>query len=426
MKALLWIAGLYLPCVVVTTAMTGHLSRLGDPALLFFPFGDGPGLDALADYYSSSFGQGRRPAELFLEVTPFLYPLYLGLYRVIGVAGVQVLQVLMNVLSLWCVYVSVRSLTNRSMIAGLCTGVLAVTPSFSFLAFYALSENLCIVLVCLFMLCIVDHFHRGRQTSLYMATFIMTLLVCIKPVALFASIVLVVYTVISWVRNRQKRVWEPVAFLSPVLCQLIVSFMMTGSVAPASARGTVFGQWYFPVLYGQVEYGKFLHRKTPEGKEGLSRYPETEDKLMYVAKHCLTAIKTYLSLLIGQHLLAGSNFISAGIPDHAERGIVRFLQWWSAKLNRFFFCVHIVMLGLMACWVMSGRRLFSEKASLVCYGFAILLLLPMGLVYFQGDKYIILSEPLWLLSYGTFASRRVDEWSSRFDMTRLSVSTLKN
>jgi hypothetical protein len=312
------------------------------------------------------------------------------------------------------------------MIAALCTVILAVTPSFSILAFYALSENLCIVLVCLFMVFLVDHFQRERQTSLYIATFIMTLLVCIKPIALFASIVLVTYAVISWIKDHQKKIWQPVAFLSPVLCQLVVSFMMTGSVAPASAGGTVFANWYFPVLYGQVEYGKFLHRKTPEGQEALRRYPETKDKVEYVAKHFPTAMKTYLSLLVGQHLLAGSNFVAAGIPDHAERRIAPLLQWWSAMLNRFFFCVHLLMLGVMAFWIVSGRPLVSEKASLTCYVFAILLLLPMGLVYFQGDKYIILSEPLWLLTYGTFAARLVDEWSSRFGMTSLNMSTLKH
>jgi hypothetical protein len=136
MKSLLWIAGLYVPFLGVMTAMTGHLSHLGDASLLFYPFGDGPGYTKLGDYYTSSFGLARRPAELFLEVTPFLYPLYLGLYRVTGVTGVQLLQVLMNVVSLWCVYVSVMSLTSRSTIAALCTVILAVTPSFSILAFY--------------------------------------------------------------------------------------------------------------------------------------------------------------------------------------------------------------------------------------------------------------------------------------------------
>jgi hypothetical protein len=423
MKSLLWIAGLYLPFFALMSFMTGHLSRLGDAALLFYPFGDGPGYEALREYYTSSFGSSRRPAELFLEVTPFLYPLYLGLPRLVGVAGVQVLQVVMNVVSLWCVYVSVRSLTNRCMIAALCTVALAITPTFNFLAFYALSENLCILLVCLFMVSVVDHFHRRRQTSLYTATFIMTLLVCIKPVALSASILVVMYALVSWVRDRQKRIWQPIAFLSPALCQLMISFIMTGSVAPASAGGTIFARWYFPVVYGQQEYGKFLHRKTPEAKEALNRYPTTQDKVLYVVKHYPTAIKTYLSLLIGEHLLAGSNFVSAGISDHTERPFVQFMQWWSAKLNRFFACVHLLLFGVITFWIICGRRLASEQANLVCYIIAILLLLPMSLVYFQGDKYIILSEPLWLLTYGTFAARLVDEWSNRFDVTRLRASS---
>jgi hypothetical protein len=329
-------------------------------------------------------------------------------------------------LSLWCVYVSVKTASNHFTIAALCTVALAVTPTFNFFALYALSEGLCVLLVCLFMLFLVDHFQQARQTSLYVATFIMTLLVCIKPIALSAAIVLVVYSMISWLRDRRKTIWQPIAMLTPPICQLMVSFMMTGSVAPASAGGTIFARWYFPVVYGQQEYGKFLHRKTPEGKEGLSRYPETKDKLLYVAKHYPTAIKTYLSLLIKGSLLKGSNFVSAGIPDYKDRQVVFFLQWWSGRLNQFFACVHVLMWGVMAFWIISGRSLFAEKAALTCYAFAILLILPAGLVYFQGDRYIVLAEPLWLLTYGSLTAPLIDEWSSRVGINRLRLSALKN
>ncbi len=426
MKSLRWIAGLYLPCFAVVTAMTGHLSRVGDLAFLFFPFGDGPGFEVLADYYTSSFGQARRPAELFVEVTPFLYPLYLGWYRVMGVTGVQVLQVLMNVLSLWCVYVSVRSLTQRSTIAILCTTALAVTPSFSFLAFYALSETFCILLVCLCMLFLVDHFQEKRQTSLYMATFMMTLLVCIKPIALSAAVVLLMYALITWFRDQEREVWQPIVMLTPVICQMLISLVMTGTVAPAAAGGSVFGRWYFPVVYGQQEYGRFLHRKTPEGLEALSRYPETKDKLMYVVKHYPTAIKTYLSLVVGEHFLTRSSFVAAGIANPATRPMVSYVQWFSVKLNRLFAFIHIFMLCVIILGIVWGRPWCGSTVGLVCYGIAILLFFPMGFVYFQGDKYAILSEPLWLLTYGALAARLADEWAFRFGIRRCPVSAVKH
>jgi hypothetical protein len=425
MKPFLLIAGLYVLFFSFITLLSGHASRFGDEGLFFYPFGDGPGYKQLADYYTS-FGNAPIPDRILLDVRPFLFPLYLGLYRVIGIAGVQLLQVGLNVVSLWLLYVSIKTLSGRPTIAGFCTALLALTPSFNFLAFHALTETLSIVLICIFIALLVDHFQQQRQMSLYMATFVVSLFLCVRPIALPFWILLVGYALFRWLRDNDRRIWQPAAIMTPVVCQLIFSSMMTGSITPASAGGSVFSTWYFPVVYGQQEYGKFVGRKTPEAHEALRRHPATKDKVLYLVKHYPTAIKTYLSLLVGQSFMAGSNFVAAGIPDHTERPMVRFLQWWSAKLNRFFFCVHILMLGLMAFWIMSRRPLFSEKASLTCYAFAILLIIPAGLVYFQGDRYIVLSEPLWLLAYGTLAARLVDEWSSRFGMNRLRVSPLKN
>ncbi len=423
-KPLFWIAGLYVPFLTIMTALTGHLSHLGDPSLFFYPFGDGPGYKVLADYYSS-FGNSQRPADILLEVRPFLFPVYLSLYKLIGVAGMQLLQVVFNVLSLWFVYLTVASVSGRSWIGGLSAALLAATPSFNFLAFHALTENLSGFLICVFMVFIVDYFQRDLQMSLYKATFIVTLLLCVRPIVMPFWLCLTMFTFAVWIKDHHRKVWQPVLILTPVFCQLIISFMMVGALVPASSGESAFAGWYFPVVYGQQEYGKFTHRKTPEGREALSRYPETNDKLVYVAEHYPTAIKSYLSLLVGESLLAGSNFVSAGISDHADRRAVHVLKWWSTKLNRFFAGVHVVMFGVMVCWLISRRALFSEKAALICYTFAVFLVLPSGLVYFQGDRYIVLAEALWLLAYGALTTRIINDWSARARMKRLPLSPLK-
>ena len=41
----------------------------------------------------------------------------------------------------------------------------------------------------------------------------------------------------------------------------------------------------------------------------------------------------------------------------------------------------------------------------VCYLFAAILILPAGLAYLQGDRYMLLAEPLWLIAHGAVLSR---------------------
>lgn len=410
------ISALYLPVFMIVTLMTGHLLYIGDGSF-FFGTSDAQGYKVLSDYYTS-FGHAERPSDFLLGMRPFLFPVYLGLYRVIGVAGIQLTQILMNVASLWLVFVSIKSLSNRSWIAGLCTTALVLTPSFNFIAFHALTETLSIFLVCVFIAFIVDHFQRNRQTSLLMATFVVSLILCIRPVVLPFWSLLVAYCGICWLRDRGRAVWQPLLIVTPVLCQLMISSIVTGSGTVASVGAQGFSAWYFPVVYGQKEYGRFVGRKTPEAQEGMRRFPELKDKLVYVAQNYDIAIKTYVDLLLGQHLIAGSNFVSAGIPaNESNSRVLLTLRKFSAKLNLLFACVHAVMLALMIVVVVSGRPLFAEKSMLVCYVFGVLLIVPSPLAYWQGDRYILLSEPLWLVTYGNLASLLIARWSERWSIS---------
>ncbi len=415
-KAFFAISAAYLPFFLLATWISGHLYYLGDESL-FFSSVDSIGYKAIADYYVS-FGHSDRPPDDLIRVRTFLFPFYLGLYNIIGIAGVQVLQILMNTISLWLVFISIQSLSKRSWIAGLGTTLVALTPSFNFLAFHALTETLAMFLICMFTALVVEHFKHNQQAPLLLAAFVLSLLLCVRPVAIAFWILLVGYYLVCWLGDQKRRLWQPAIVMSPILCQLIVWFMTTGSPVPSAVGTASFSTWYFPVVYGAQEYGRFAGRKSVESQEGLRRFPTLKDKVRYVTENYRTAIKTYLYILIREHLTAGSSFVRTGIPvDDKNRAVLLYLQHWSVLLNRVFACVHVVMLGMMTFLVASGRSLYAEKAMLVCYIFAVLLILPAGLAYWQGDRYIVLSEPLWLVAYGNLTSLLIARWSERWSIS---------
>jgi hypothetical protein len=407
------ISALYLPAFFIVAWLSGHLYNLGNESL-FFSSTDSIGYRAIADYYAS-LGNSERPSDDLLGLRTFLFPLYLGLYRLIGIAGVQVLQMMMNTASLWLVFVSLKSLSSRSWIAGVSTTLLALTPSFNFLVFHALTESLSIFLVCVFIALIVDHFTHFRQASLAIAALVVSILLCVRPIVLPFWIFFVAYYVICWLRDQKRRVWQLIAIMTPVLCQVILAFMMTGSAVRLSSIGGVgVSTWYFPLVYGQTEYGRFVGRKSPEAQEGLRRFPLLKDKLLYVTENYRAGIKVYLSILIGEHLLAGSNFVRvAGQADDVNRRVGVYLEKWSYQLSQVFACVHAIMFGVMVWLMVSMRKVPAEKAILVCYIFAILLIVPAAIVYMQGDRYVLLAEPLWLVAYGTLVALLINRWSGQ-------------
>jgi len=407
------VSAIYLPFFMTMTLIAGHLLQLGSESLFFGSY-DAQGYKQLADYYTS-LGNSQRPSDFLLKVRPFLFPLFLGLYRVVGIAGVQLLQILLNVASLWLLFVAIKSFSGRSWIAGICTTVLALTPTFNFIAFHALTETFSIFLICVFVVCIVDHFQEDQPASLYMAAFVISLLLCVKPVVMPIWLLLIAYCGIRWLGEKRRTVWQPLLIATPVVSQLVISSIVTGSGTVASFGAVGLSAWYFPGVYGEKEYGRFVGSDTPEGQEGLRRYPELKDKLAYLASNYDVAIKTYVSLLIGQHMLAGSNFVRDGIPiTEQNEQVLLSLQKYSRRLGRLFTFLHAIMFALIALTVVSGTSMNVKRTMLVCYLFAVLLILPLPLAYWQGDRYIFLLEPLWLVAYGSLVSLLITQWSERW------------
>lgn len=393
----------YLSFVVVMTWLTGHLVEIGNEALFFSSWTDAAGYRLLADY-AVSLGQSERPPEYLLQHRDFLFPVYLGLYHLVGVGGMQSFQLLLNVVTLWCVYEALRISTGRRWLSGFATAILALTPSFTFLAFHALTETVALFLVSGFALLLVRTCQLGECRSLPLSLGVLSLLVCIRPIALPFWGVMNAYYWLVWRKQNRARSWQPLLLVSPILVQLVLSSTINGSPAVASVGGVAFEEWFFPVVYQVQEYGRHDGRQSPQALEGFLRFPSTADKLSYVFRNYDTSLLSYVKLLLGEHLLAGSNFVHTHLEGE-NAGIVPVVEGWSVLLSRVFVLGHLFML-----WV--AFRLWRQEPGwrpdasiIICYLFAVMVILPAGLAYLQGDRYMLLAEPLWLIAHGTVLSR---------------------
>ena len=402
------IAILYLSVFLLVTWYSGHLRLWGSETIFFYSSNDATGYKQLADY-AVSLGKTERPSDYLLKHRDFLFPLYLSTYHLIGVGGLQLLQIAMNVVSLWLVFISLEITTRRLWLAIVGTALLAVTPSFTFLALYALTETVSLLLIALFGMLMVLHFHRGGAQYVPLSVGVLSLLVCIRPIVLPFWVIVTVFYLFVWRRSHDVPTWHAASLISPVFCQLLFSFLITGSPAVASVGSVAFEEWFFPVVYEVQEYGQFTGRKSDQAMEGLRRFPEFLDKVIYIVQNLRTTVVTYLSLLIGEHLTAGSNFVKTGVEtDDGAGGVRAATLLWSVHLNQAFLCLHVtVLLGLLILMV-SGKQLLVEPISLLLYMFTAFLILPAGLAYMQGDRYIVLAEPLWLVAHGTLFAHFLD------------------
>ncbi len=425
-KALVVIGAVYLPFILSISFLTGHLQRLGD-ASLFFSANDAQGYKLIADYYVS-FGHSERPPNDLLKLRPFLFPLYLGVYHLIGIAGFQLLQLVMNTTSLWLLFVSVKAVTGRPWIAYVSGVLIALNPTFNFIAFHALTETVSIFLICLFIFLVEQYAEDPRETKLFWPAIVLSALVCIRPIVLPFWCVFMGYYCVASFRTRRASVGRTALSLIPLVVQLVIAFAMTGSATISSAGRIVFEDWYFPAVYTQTEYGRFISRKSDEAKMGKELFPAVPDKINYVVEHYRESLTVYFRTLLHRNLIDGTYFARPPVnAAGSQEPFINYVERWAKYLNRLFTCIHVVMLALaltaVIMWRNLGRR---HKLWTVYYVFATLLVLPAGLTYNAGDRYVTVADPVWLVAYAALFGLLIEvllSWRGKANARALNLSS---
>ncbi len=391
----------YILAMMIVSAGTGHLAHLGDDQLLFGT-NDSKGYRTLANYYS--FGDETPPQDMLIRLRPFVYPFFLSLQRLVGTTAFQVIQIILNLLTIYVLYRTALLVSNRRWLSTVCATLLAVTPTFSFIAYHALTETLGLLLCTLFLYTAFQAYMKKKVNYLVISGLILSLLVCAKPVVFP---IFLVYGIISSIRLLRARATKNVKYLVtllalPMVVQLALTGVLTGGPVLSTAGSVNFGDRFFPVVYGFVEYDRFLNYKSPEAATAKSIYPTVESKLWYSIRHPSTILRATSYLLVNEHILAGSNYVS--LPRNLQQPpspTSSLLGRFSKYLNMLFLAFHILFVVSLAYFTLFRWKRLAHASSIVwLYLLALSILLPSVLVYWQGDRLVLLAQPVWLLVYG--------------------------
>ena len=164
---------------VVALAIFTGLSFAILEQIVFFA-SDAQGYRRIADFV----GGAEHPGAELLGLRPFLFPLLLATYHVIGVVGVVVLQWLLNLCTVVFTFSTLTRITGSRLIGIAGAGVLILHPTFSFIALHALSEPLALALVAAALSRLVVFFVTGERRSLGMGCFLLCAACCARPVYL--------------------------------------------------------------------------------------------------------------------------------------------------------------------------------------------------------------------------------------------------
>jgi hypothetical protein len=356
----------------------GYLQNLGE---LMFWSNDANKYKEIADWVF-----GLKTSSTYIALIPLFYPLLLGVMSLGGVYLIWFVQFAFWLVSINLIAYRIGQFTGRNLFSVIAFVIFSVNISLITLTFHALTETLVLFLSSLWLFVFFGNNSRFNLKELFILTLLLSLLAVTKPVyqlhlGLFLMVVLAI-TVFRRV-NVIGTLVVLVLALIPVIIQLSIMANLYHSFGLSKLSGRTMKDYYFSKVYMQVE-------KLPTIEAARQQVIDYDDKQIrhYLYEHPRQSATVFVETVV-RNMVSGSNFI--------DRTKYYNFFLFTVFTNLIYFCIHIILLPVTI------RTMLFEKGVNLQVGFSyiffLLILFGAGFSFFQGDRLIVTSLPLWLITY---------------------------
>jgi len=337
----------------------------------------------VADYLFDGL-QGSPPYAS--EYRPFLYPLILGSCRYFSnnAYAVWFMQFIFWILSLNLTALSVRGLTKRRLFIIITFVIFAANISIIALTFKAVTVTTIIFLLSLWIFLFMKYdISNLGLTSVFLLTFVLSLLAVIKPVFQLHLLLFLLYVFFKHIR-RLKIYPVILIALIPVIMQLSFMVAVHNVFSLSTISEITFKRYLAAKVYAIVEHNS-LDSKSIDQARSKTHNSDYWKLFKYFYKHPYHASVAYLQNVIIENML---------VPSHFAGDLMDFTR----KTNTFFFYLHFIFFPLLIYTLFAARNDLSFKMVFL-YVFFMLIIITAGISFWQGDRLTIVSLPLWLIVY---------------------------
>jgi len=364
-------------------------------------------------------GLGSSDATL---VRPFFYSLLVALaYKAGGIYGIWIMQFGLWVASGVLLYASLKKVAKSRFIVlcGMCLFVGNLT--LIVLTFHALTEVLTTFLLSVLVVLIVNNQNLSRNKFWLLTIFIVSLLTVTKPVYQILLFIILIYRIGSLIQQKRKPQLRSAIYLflalSPVLIQIGVMKARHNTFS-ISKIGTFTVKYY----YISRVYGELKGLSVREARVYV-RALQHREIFSFLVRNYKTSIRVYLRN-IKENVLTKSNFINP--KEHPT--LFRYMK----LLNKVYYKLHLFMLPLVFVLLIilatqyRQQSFVRERVEKILYFLIPLLLvfLTSGITFWQGDRVVLPSLPLWIVLYALTLSTYWELWKSPNRVTQRQGSSL--
>ena len=328
-------------------------------------------------------------------VRPFFYPLMLNLSRSFaGIYGIWCYQFLLWILSGVLLYQSIKKATNSIALSLGGVFIFASNLTLVLLTLHALTEVTVTFLLTILILLIINKQKYKDCHYWLLVIFIVSLLTVTKPLFTILLFAVLVYRIPVLILNIRKgkyklRLLGYVALaLCPVLVQLSIMEVKHNEFAVSQIGGITAKEYYFASLYGAVN-----NISVDQAREQIRSFDQKE-MLVCLSNHYEASFHTYYEILTENDKMR-SQYVNYPNP-HPH------LSNYMETINKVYFRLHVLMIlpSVIVLIVLFKRRHWIDLEMVLSLMFPIsLIVLLSGITYWQGDRIVLPSLPLWIMLY---------------------------
>lgn len=328
---------------------------------------------------------------------PFLYPLLLGAsQRIAGGWGIWALNFMSWLVTLNVTAGAAWRMTGRMWMGGIVFLVLATNVSIIVLSFQALTELVTLMLESVWILGLaLSSIPPAKPRDFAMLLLPMALLAVVKPsyqLELFAALLLLGITIWRLGRGRVLAIAAVAACCIPIAFQLGLNAIGNHFVGLSSTGEVELRDYYVAQVYAELNG---LPDDLATARATVDTW-STAQMADFLRNHSSLAARTLVTNL-HDNLAAPSNFVDPA-RNHFLWSLVR-------DTNRLYLRLDLIFIPIVALALWRRR----DVRLLLLYLFALVLVLVPSLIYDQGDRYVNMAVPFWLVAYALALSNLITE-----------------
>lgn len=344
--------------------------------------------DDSRDYRMTGDWMFGRSSETVIDVRPWVYPLFVGIMRVVFAGNAEkylwLSQFVMWMMSIVLVYLTLYNATRKTFLAIIGSGLFLSHPSPLVLTFHGMTETLNILLLCIFGWLMSSN----AKWRYILGVLALSILTSTKPTYQIQLALFILYVLFRWFRLPTRSMIKQLALillvLTPIWIQLAFSFSYNRSLSISNIGPNTFKNFYVAVVYENVENKPW--RQSLKDIEGW----DLQKQLSYLWQHQRESFLTYRRNLIDTNQWVGSFFIRGD-----NNRMVGFVEAFNSGATY----LHLIMLPLMLYFLFSEGYKENKELVAVLYFVFLIQTLISGISTGQDDRLTVTGVPLWLISY---------------------------